>query len=262
MVHAVGDSSRPLNELRLEVVFPENGDDRPRVLILVDGEDRLSHAGRRDWVGFDPLEVFASKEVLLPSDVPRRVAVYQCSCGEPGCGSLAPIIESDGENLVRWTDFQDFTGVFDGPNLFNDPEDDDPFSDGHPVAVDDLVFNRQQYEAEIVRAAADMSWESEGRATARLLGNLVRGQGAALLKAENLDFVGVTFDWSSKGDPTWTMQLRPVLSAEASQSFREMLMTLSAVDGSPEEQARSLFEMLQDIPVSKWGSSFPYRYWP
>ena len=262
MVHDVGDPSRPLNELRLEVVFPENGDDRPRVLILTDGTDRLSHAGRTDWVGFDPSEVFASEGVLLPSDVPRRVAVYQCSCGEPLCGSLAPLIESDGENLVRWTDFQDFTGVFDGPNLLNDPEDDDPFSDGHPVAVDDLVFDRQQYEAEIVRAAADMSWESEGRATARLLGNLVRKKGAPRLMAANVELVGVTFDFSSNGDPTWTMRLRPVSSPEASRSSRHMLMTLPVVEGSPERQAQSLFEVLQSIPVSKWGSTFPYRYWP
>ena len=262
MVQAVVGPRRPLNELRLEVVFPENGDDCPRVLILIDGEDRLSHAGRTDWVGFDPSEVFASKEVLLPGVVPCRVAVYQCSCGEPGCGSLAPVIESDGENLVRWTDFQDFTGVFDGPRLISDPEDEDPFSDGHPLAVDDLVFNRQQYEAEIVRAAADMSWESDGRATARLLGNLVRKQEAPRMKAANVALVGVTFDWSSNGDPTWTMQLRPVSSPEASQSFRQMLMTLPVVDGSPERQAQSLFEMLQSIPESNWGSNFPYRYWP
>ena len=70
MVQAVVGPSRPLSELRLEIVFPENGDDRPRVLILIDGEDRLSHAGRTDWVGFDPSEVFASREVLLPGDVP------------------------------------------------------------------------------------------------------------------------------------------------------------------------------------------------
>lgn len=128
-------------------------------------------------VPFDPSKVFASREVLLPGDVPCRVAVYQCSCGEPGCGSLTPVIESDGKNLVRWTDFQDFTGVFDGPRLISDPEDEELFSDGHPQAVDDLVFNRQQYQAEVVRAAADMSWESDGRAAARLLDSLVSRRG-------------------------------------------------------------------------------------
>ena len=77
-----------------------------------------------------------------------------------------------------------------------------------------------------------------------------------------MDLVGVKLDWSSKGDPMWTMQLRPMSPPEASQSSRHILMTLPAVDGSPERQAQSLLEVLQSIPVSEWGSTLPYRRWP
>jgi hypothetical protein len=260
MAKFVEDRSGPINELRLKVVFPKNGDDYPSVSILIDGTDRLRYASRAGWMGFDPSEVFASRDVLLPGDVPRRVAVYQCSCGEPGCGSLAPVIGSDGESWVRWTDFQDFTAVFDGPVTLNNPEDEDPFSEGTPVAVEDLVFDRQQYEAEIDRAMADVSWESDGRKAARMLNGLVKEKETQRLEDAGVELVGVTFNWFLKKGPSWTMELRPVRPPQTRRRFQQILMTLKTGKASPEEQAQSLLEQLQSIPVEQWESTFHFRH--
>ena len=56
-----------------------------------------------------------SRAVYLPTNPPRRVAVYRCQCGEAGCGCAAPIIvERNG--CVIWEDTRDVTGVYVDPN--------------------------------------------------------------------------------------------------------------------------------------------------
>ena len=42
--------------------------------------------------GFDPRQILGAPFPLLPVDLGRRVAVYRCSCGQPGCGVIAPVI--------------------------------------------------------------------------------------------------------------------------------------------------------------------------
>ena len=160
--------SPALNELSLTVVSPDNGEEYPSVSIVIDGTDQLRCTSAAGWMGFGPSQIFASRGVLLPGVAPRRVAVYRCSCGESGCGSLAPLIESVGESLIKWSDFRDFTGVFDGPISLEDPDDEDPFSGGVPVAVGDLVFDRQQYETEIDRAIAAFLRSQVSQPRARL----------------------------------------------------------------------------------------------
>jgi hypothetical protein len=259
MANLVEDRSQPLNDLRLKVVLPENGDDDPRVSILVDGTDRLRHVGRAGWRGFGPAELFDSKDVLVPGEIPRRVAIYQCSCGDPGCGSLAPVIERGGKNQIKWTDFQDFTGVFDGPVTLNDPETGDPFADGILVAAKDLVFDRQAYEAEVLRAMADRSWESDGRKTARLLQGLMKDVEITRLEAAGIELVGVTFNWFSTKGPSWNLELRPTQLTNTRHRLKQTLLTLKTVKAPPEVQANSLLDRLQSTPVSKWASQFPFR---
>jgi hypothetical protein len=86
--------------LRFEVV--DDRPDWPVVRVLVDGRDPFA-AVAPGWRGFDPAEILGPDSPLLPADQGRRVAVYCCSCGEPGCGVIAPVIfpSPDGRRVAR-----------------------------------------------------------------------------------------------------------------------------------------------------------------
>ncbi len=60
--------------------------------------------------GSDPSEILGGDSPLLPTDTPRRVAVYRYSCSEAGYGCVAPIISRDRGHVI-WSDARDYTGV-------------------------------------------------------------------------------------------------------------------------------------------------------
>ena len=65
---------------------------------------------------FDPAKMLGPHSPLLPEDMGRRVAVYRCSCGEAGCGVIAPVIVASPDGTrISWVDFRDYVGVFIGP---------------------------------------------------------------------------------------------------------------------------------------------------
>jgi len=72
-------------QLRIELRKPERPN-HPVVTILIDGEDVLGDMSG-GFIGFDPADILDSG-ALIPTDPPRRVAVYRCSCGEAGCDAL------------------------------------------------------------------------------------------------------------------------------------------------------------------------------
>jgi hypothetical protein len=115
------------------------------VSVLVDGRPAFA-AVAPQWQGFDAAELLGPDSPLLPVHPWRRVAVYRCSCGIADCGVIAPLIAQYGPDLVRWADFRDYDGVFDGPVLDEDPQD------GEPWNLPDLWFDRDQYLAEVHRA--------------------------------------------------------------------------------------------------------------
>lgn len=84
---------------------------------------------------------------MIPTDFGRRVALARCSCGEAGCGVIAPVIVGsvDGRT-ISWIDFRDFVGVFDGPlaTWTTDWE-------GVPWPIPDLHFDSDAYLREIHR---------------------------------------------------------------------------------------------------------------
>ncbi len=102
-----------------------------------------------------------------------------CSCGIAGCDSLAPIIEYAGkdEQLVVWSDFRHFTGVF------NSPTTDEDVNGGNRANMSTLIFDRMQYETALFEALADRTWESPGAQTARLLSGMLETDGARLRAA-------------------------------------------------------------------------------
>src|SRR5213592_2149624 len=104
-------------DLRFDVPDPERPD-LSVVTILIDGEDLFATAGGPGFVGFPPEAILGRASPLLPSAEPRRVAVYCCCCGEPGCGVVAPLIVDD-DGRISWTDFRDYTAVFGGPATFD-----------------------------------------------------------------------------------------------------------------------------------------------
>jgi hypothetical protein len=78
---------------------------------------------------------------------------------------IAPfIVASPDRRRISWVDFRDYVGVFVHPVA---PRSAD--YEGKPWDLPDIHFDRAQYLAEIHRAAADRSWETPRRATARLL---------------------------------------------------------------------------------------------
>lgn len=139
--------------------MPEESEDYPRVVLLADGRDVLAAQGHR---GFNPEWLLHGGDPLVPVSPPRRVVLYHCGCGEPGCSGRACVIsESDG--VVRWSDFRRFVGL-DHP--LDDALTDE---DGRPDDLPDLAFDAAQYRAEVERAKEDRSWETRRRRLARLL---------------------------------------------------------------------------------------------
>ncbi|HEY8544603.1 MAG TPA: hypothetical protein VIL36_06135 [Acidimicrobiales bacterium] len=136
--------------------------DRPWVAVLVDGEDLIGRA--TGYQGFDPDDVLGPDSPLLPTDPPRRVAVYRCSCGEAGCGCAACII-SERDGVVRWYDFRDYVGVYHRPTVPRAPRDEDGETHNLPT----LAFDAAQYRAAVVTSGADRAWETRERRVARLL---------------------------------------------------------------------------------------------
>ncbi|MFT3875311.1 MAG: hypothetical protein QM708_02620 [Propioniciclava sp.] len=132
--------------------------DEPVVRFLVNGRD-LFGVVAPEGIGFAPEEILGPDWPLLPVVGGRRVAVYRCSCGVAGCGSIAPVIvaSEDGE-YVHWVDFRNVVGVFDSP-VANEV-DVDPEWPGKAVDLPDLRFGMRQYVAEIERASQDRSWET------------------------------------------------------------------------------------------------------
>jgi hypothetical protein len=147
--------ARDLNELTLRVDHALGG--TPVVTVVVDGEDVFRGIHRtRDYIGFHPDDILGSESPLLPSSLPRRVAVYRCNCGEAGCGVVAPLI-SGGDGVVSWYDFRDFTGVFVQPSA-DEPLEEDEELDATELPFPEVSFDLKQYREEIDRATA--SWRN------------------------------------------------------------------------------------------------------
>lgn len=208
--------------------------DWPIATILIDGLDVL---GLERSIGFDPEDILGKSDPLLPTQPPRRVAVYRCNCGEPGCSCIAPLIVDHGAE-VHWRDFRDFTGVYSGPMTDVNP------NGGKEIAVPDLRFNATQYRAEIARATADRSWESHGRVVSRLLQDRLDEHGG------HLKSLGYRRHWASPyRNGACTVSL---LSIDGGHPNGQTIVELSAPDGDAEDVARVLADRLLMTSESDW----------
>lgn len=217
--------------------------DRPVVHIGVDGEDPFATVVP-GWAGFDPDDVLGGDSPLLPTANGRRVALYRCSCGEAGCGSIAPLVVAspDGRH-VHWVDFRDFVGVFFRP-LAAPVEDGDDWQ-GRPVPVPDLRFDLGQYVQEIGRASADLSWETPRRRTARLLRERLAPLRPVLPPDLRLGWVVPA--WDGPG---------VALSFERDDPYRQVVLRLASRHEDPEPAAGEMADRLLASPPTDWARTF------
>lgn len=236
-------------DLRFDVPAGQPAD-YPVVTVLIDGEDLLTST-RPGFAGFGPEEMLGPDSPLLPAHPWRRVAVYRCSCGIAGCGVIAPPIINRTDGRIVWTDFRDYTGVFDGPTVESDPDG------GHELNQRDLVFDARQYAAEVGRASADRTWESARRLTARLLK-------ADLIDAnEVLAAAGYELDWVSpmwQVDEVWELSLST--GPRGIGDRQQLLLELTTPPGEPADRAHAMAARLLALPAIEWPTAFASRSTP
>ncbi|WP_427886926.1 hypothetical protein ACQHIV_28920 [Kribbella sp. GL6] len=226
--------------------------DWPVVAILVDGQNPFA-AVAPDRQGFDPAAILGPPTPaptpdlgplapdptcdlgpLVPDDAGRRVAVYRCSCGEPGCGVIAPyIVPSPDRRRISWVDFRDYTGVFDDPLT-------DLTADGRPWDLPDLHFDRTQYLTEVHRATTDRSWETPRRATARLLTD-------RLTTVPHLRWISPA--WNADGVQ---------LSIEP-PGHHQLLLHLTSTAPTPSQAADDMAQQLLSCPPAERSRRFGWR---
>ena len=246
--------------LELRVVFLEDDKDDPSLSILIDGRSVFETSHTAGFIGFYPDGMLADGGALSVPSSPRRVALYRCSCGEPGCGVVAPRVSVE-EGVVQWSDFRDYTGVFDDPTL--DPETESMYlgpDGGHLLPIGDMVFDRVQYESEVERARLDRTWESPARETARLV--------EAALHADRESFerngrrIGwVSYPWWSATRSGWLIETRRQFSDDHVRSswdhIEQRIAEVRTEPASPPEQAADILRQLRAVSIDQWPSVYP-----
>lgn len=210
------------------------------VQFLIDGRPFLDGTRLSDWLGFDPDAMLADDHPLLPTTW-RRVAVARCSCGEAGCGVVAPVTAMRSDGTVRRTDFRDYTSVFAGPTVKKDPDG------GHEHGLPELRVDRAQYEAEVRRATSDRTWETARRATARLVARRLGDD------RSKLDGLGYRLDW-----------VAPERSADAvlislTKDGQQQLLSIPFDGRSPETRAEKATAAIWATPPAEWSTVFAGR---
>jgi hypothetical protein len=157
----------------------------------------------------DPDDFF-SFPIAIAAGTPRDARIGRCECGTFGCGDLVI-------RIVRRSD-----QVFWRAN-------------GRVIR-----FDAPQYDAEIERAAKDLTWETTERTAARL----VRER----LPVEELRARGLALDWASGSalSGRFTLSLHPT-----NGSYRQILLDVPWVD-DVEQVAAAALGRLRDHLAGSW----------
>jgi len=238
-----------LSVLSLRVEVANSGPDWPVVSIQVDGDDPF-HAVAEGWLGFDPAEILGPESPLLPTAFGRRVALNRCSCGEAGCGVIAPVVVAspDGRR-ISWVDFRDYVGVFIDP-VCDEAKD----YEGKPWNLRDVHFDREQYLAEVARASADRSWETPRRRVARLVHEGLDAVGATAPPNLELRRVGPT--WGSDDFSVYLAFTH--VTREPEYTVDRQMLTLSSTAEDPDDAATQIVERLLNEFPDDWARLFGY----
>lgn len=219
-------------------------------MVAIDVDDRPPfEAMAPGWLGFDPAEMLGASAPLLPSGDRRHVALHRCCCGVAGCGVIAArILRSSDGRRISWTDFRNYIGVFDHP--LSDADYDPTVGRAWPLAG--LVFDADDYEAEVRRLAVDTSWETPRRRAARRVEEHLRA-GQILGGAPELALQWVAPAWKSAGVEISFWRTREAGRVE------EVLLYLLSSDEDPEAAAVEIVERLAAVAPRDWPSRFGDR---
>lgn len=234
-----------LSVLTLEPEVLDDTPDWPVLRIRVNGDDPFL-AVAKDWHGFDPGVMLGPRSPLRPVGAGRRVALYRCSCGEAGCGVIAPVVVAspDGKR-ISWVDFRDYVGEFCGP-LSDDIGDDD----GMPWRLRDIHFERDQYLAEVDRASSDRSWETPRRQTARLLHERIEPMGLVL--PPDLALAWVEPAWADDGVTVMFERL----TRHPTYDVQQQRLSLTSNHADPTDAAADMADQLLAVAPDDWVPRF------
>jgi hypothetical protein len=126
--------------------------------ILVDGRPLV--AGAFDRGAPHAPEYLLEARRLRAAPQPRRVQLAEAWCTEGCCGALYVTIVRDGDT-VWWRDWERPPGPADQPPL---------------PALPDVRFKASRYDAEVLRAENDHSWEWPARTVTRHLRERLRAE--------------------------------------------------------------------------------------
>lgn len=232
----------------LSVQFEVVDNDRPDypvVRFLVEGRDPFVVAAPGS-LGYDPTKILGSRSPLLPMDQGRRVALYYCP-SDDGSVIAAMIVPSSDGRRVSWLDFRD-------PGFFVYPiEPIDVAESGRLWDLPDLHFDRAQYIAEIERASAYESWETDRRRTARLLYERLQPLELVLPPDLTLAETGAP----GREDGVTLMFLR-IIRADRIM-VRQQMLRLTSAQGDPDQAAQDMAQQLLSISPDDWADSFGWR---
>jgi hypothetical protein len=247
-MNAARPADHDLSTLSLQFQVLDDRPDWPVAAVMVNGQDPFAEIAK-DWRGFDPAEILGPHSPLYPVGHGRRVAVYRCSCGEAGCGVIAPlIVTSPDGRRVSWVDFRDYTGVFIDPVSEWAREDE-----GRLWNLPDLHFDREQYLAEVERASRDQSWETPRRRTARLLFSIIRPR--ELILPPDLELAWTSPAWSEDGVTVVFQHFQ----REPRPEIRQELLRLTSAHIDPEDAAGDMAEQLLSTAPVDWVSRFGWQ---
>lgn len=228
--------------LSLSLVCPPPGEGGVEVRPLVNGRDLLADVfpggvGGSRYLGVDPRYLLDRGGPLHATATPHEARLAWSGCGvEECCGALYLTVTRDGDHVV-WAGW-------------HDPANQD-------VALRELRFTAVQYEAEVVRAGEDRSWEWPAGAVARLLEAGLRGREDWLLRWE-CELQGV---WASRQQPDRidVILMHPPYGPDGDLPWIQFGMTFPISVDDPSEQAECLEAQLTSgdprATAEVWGGS-------
>jgi hypothetical protein len=236
-----------LRRLELRIGYPPEEPDPGSVSlkILIDGQELLTRAGPRGaYIGPWPGAVLTDDSPLLPASPPRRVLLYSEGADDPDESTVTAVI-STARDQVTWTDFRECRAAAarDGDRMvfgLRPPGSTE-------LSVPDIVFDREQYLAEVRRAIAAREWESDRWQTATLLNEYL---GQAIWNRPDLsddDF------YPSCAEPADGDSSRFLVSLWDDLVPRHgIVIAVITGSGTPQQRARAMTDAIMATPGDQW----------
>ncbi|WNZ06513.1 hypothetical protein [Streptomyces sp. 11x1] len=204
--------------LRLSIVRPPPDEGLVEVRPIVNGRVVPGGVGGSRYLGAGPRHLLGQDGLLHATATPHEVRLAWSGCGvEECCGALYVTVTRDGDHVV-WAGWRD-------------PSNED-------VDLPELRFTAGQYDAEMLRAGEDRSWEWPAGAVARLLEAGLRRHEDWLVRWD-CALEGVLAS-RKEPDRIHVVLLHPRDRADADLPWLQFGMTLPISSDPPSDQAEHL----------------------